>query len=477
MESTISKISKQNMKEFLDPEKLKHCFECGICTASCPIVKLIQKHYSPRMLLNIVAHDIESAITKVDPWLCAWCDRCYKRCPQGLNLPEIFSLARNIAAEKGYLGKFDEALQLIGKNMPFAGVCGMVCFGKVDNPKAAKTLEKYVVAYALEASKDKAELVSKKHEEKIAVIGSGPAGLTAAYELAKRGFPVTIFEAAPKPGGMLRIGIPEFRLPRKVLDAEIERIKDLGVEIRTNVLFGKDITIDSLLKAGYEAIFLAFGAQKSRKLCIEGEELKGVVYAIDLLRDICMENKVELGERVAVIGGGNVAIDVARAVLRLGATEVTILYRRSREEMPASSWEVREVEREGAKIQFLIAPKRILSKDAGLVALECLRMELGEPDESGRRRAIPVEGSEFTIELDTIILATGESPDSSLLPKEVEVSPQNTVIVDPMTLETTLPGVFAGGDVVYGPATVIEAIVAGKKAAKSIGDYLKDGSS
>jgi NADH-quinone oxidoreductase subunit F len=317
-------------------------------------------------------------------------------------------------------------------------------------------------------------LTLKKRREKVAVIGSGPTGLTAAYELAMMGYPVTVFEALPKAGGMLRVGIPEFRLSREVLDTEIQHIEKLGVNVKTNVLFGKDVTIDSLFKDGYKAVFIAIGAQKSRKLRIKGEQLKGVVHAIDLLKDINLGKKVELGNKVAVIGGGNVAIDAARNVLRLGVKEVTILYRRSKEEMPANSWEVREAEKEDVKIQFLTAPKRILSKDGQLVAVECIRMELGEPDESGRRRPIPVEGSEFTVELDTLILAIGESPDYSLLPKTIKITEQKTIIVNPLTLETSISGVFAGGDVVTGPATVVEAIVAGKKAANSINDYLTD---
>jgi len=471
LESKTINISKEIMEKLLDPEKLRHCFECGICTASCPIVRLISKHYNPRMLLQTIIHDLDRAITEVEPWLCAWCDRCYKRCPQGLNLPEIFLLARNIAVERGYLSKFSEGLQLIGREMPFAGVCGLVCFGKVEDPKAAELLKQYVAEYE-QKREEKPVLTFKKRREKVAIIGSGPAGLTAAYELAMMAYQVTVFEALPKSGGMLRVGIPEFRLPREVLDTEIKHIENLGVNIKTNMLFSKDITIDSLFKDGYKAIFIAIGAQKSRKLRIKGEQLKGVVYAIDLLREINMGKKVELGDKVAVIGGGNVAIDAARNVLRLGVKEITILYRRSKEEMPANSWEVREAEKDGVKIQFLTAPKRILSKRGQLVAVECIQMELGELDESGRRRPIPIEGSEFTVELDTLILAIGESPDYSLLPKAIKITEQKTIIVNPLTLETSISGVFAGGDVVTGPATVIEAIVAGKKAAHSINNYL-----
>lgn len=471
MKHESTKNSDETLEKLLVPEKLEHCFECGICTASCPVAKLISKHYNPRMLLQTVSKDLETAITEAQSWLCAWCDRCYKRCPQGLNLPQIFLLTRNIAAERGYVNKFSEALEIIGREIPFAGVCSLVCFSKVDDPAAVKALERYVADYELK-KKEKTIPISKKRREKIAVIGSGPAGLMAAYKLAKKGYPVTVFESLPEPGGMLRAGIPEFRLSRKVLDTEIERIKSLGVEIRTNVTVGKDLTINGLLKDNYKAVFIATGAPKSRKLRIKGEKLKGIMHAIDLLREVNMGKKVKLGNRIAVIGGGNVAIDAARAVLRLGAKEVTIMYRRSREEMPANSWEVKHGEKEGVKIQFLVAPKKILGKNGRLVAIECVRMELGEPDESGRRRPIPIENSEFTIQLDTLILAIGESPDPSFLPKGIEVTRQKTITVDPITLETSLPGIFAGGDVVSGPATVMEAIVAGRKAAFAIDNYL-----
>jgi len=473
LEGEVTIFSEETLEELFDAEKLKYCFECGVCTASCPVVKLISKHYNPRILLQKVSYDLDETIKEADPWLCAWCDRCHKRCPQGLNLPEIFLLARNVAAEQGYLSKFSEALQIIGREIPFPGVCGLVCFGKVDDPKAAENLERYVADYGLKEKKDMVMPMPKKHREKIAIVGSGPAGLTAAYDLVRMGYPVTVFESLPESGGMLRIGIPKFRLPREVLDTEIEHIKNLGVKIRTSVLFGKDLTIDKLLKDGYKAVFIAIGAQKSRKLGIKGEELEGVMHAIDLLREINTGKEVELGDRVAVIGGGNVAIDVARAILRLGVKEASILYRRSKEEMPANPWEVRQAEREGVKFQFLVAPKKILGKDDQLVAIECMRMELGEPDENGRRRPIPIKDSEFTIEVDTMILAVGESPDPSILPKGIEVNSENTIAVDPTTLETSLPGIFAGGDAVSGPATLIEAIVAGRRAALSIDDYLR----
>lgn len=473
LESERIQFTKNLLKNLLDAEKLEHCNECGICTASCPVVKLIQKHYNPRILLQKIFHELNKTITEVEPWLCAWCNRCHEQCPQGLNLPEIFLLTRDLAAERGYLSKFREALEMIGREIPFPGVCGLICFNKVDEPSAMDALKRFVADYELKEKVKKAEPTLKTRREKIAVIGSGPAGLTAAYELAKKRYPVTVFEALPAPGGMLRVGIPEHRLPKEMLDAEIERVKDLGVQIRTNTSIGRDLTIDELLREGYKAIFIAVGAQRSAKLGIEGEELMGVMHAIDFLREVNMGKKVELGDRVAVIGGGNVAIDAARTLLRLRPGEVSILYRRSKEEMPANPWEVKQAEREGVKFHFLVAPRKILGKDGRLVAIECVRMKLGEPDESGRRRPIPIEGSDFTMEFDTMILAVGESSDLALLPKGIEVTQRNTITVDPITLATSSAGIFAGGDAVSGPATVIEAIVAGKRAAFSIDSYLR----
>jgi NADPH-dependent glutamate synthase beta subunit-like oxidoreductase len=470
LESEAVTVSKEFLEKLLDAEKLKYCYECGICTASCPVVELVPRHYHPRSLLQRISLDPEGVLTQDELWLCAWCYRCYKRCPQGLRLPEIFLSVRSLAAEQGYLQGLKRALEIIRREIPLPAVCCWVCF----HPERAKVDRRMVVS-ALELEEEETSPAPKTHGEKIAIVGSGPAGLTAAHELVKRGHPVTIFETMHEPGGMLRKCIPEYRLPKTVLDTEIKRIKKMGVEIRTDITVGKDLTIDDLLERGYKAIFIATGAHKSRKLGVEGEGLRGVLHALDFLRDVNLGKKVKLGDRIAVIGGGNVAVDAARTALRLGAKEVNILYRRSRAEMPANPWEVREAESDGVKIQFLVTPKRILGKDGQVAAVECVRMRLGEPDESGRRRPIPIEGSEYTTDLDSVILAIGEAPDLSLLPKGMEVAEGNTIAVDPFTMETSLPGVFAGGDAVSGPATVIEAIVAGKRAAVSIDRYLKGG--
>jgi NADPH-dependent glutamate synthase beta subunit-like oxidoreductase len=458
----------------IDVAKLKHCFECGICTASCPVVELLPNHYNPRSLLQKTSLDIKRVLREDGLWLCAWCYRCYRRCPQRVRVPEVLVSVKDLAAEQGYLRGFEEALKLIQREVPLPAVCCYACFhperGRVDKPLVLTTLKRFVANCK---NGEGASPVPKARKKKIAVIGSGPAGLTAAHDLAKKGYSVTVFESLPKPGGMLRIGLPEYRLPKSVLDVEIEHLKDLGMEIRTNVTVGKDVTINELLREGYKAIFIAVGAHKCRKLRVEGEELKGVIQALDLLSEMNLGHNIKLGNRVAVIGGGNVAMDVARTALQLGAKDVNVFCIESREEMLASPWEVLEAEGSGVKMNFSVAPKRILSKDGRVVAIEFIPVELGELDESGMRRLVPIEGPEFTVELDTVILAIGQVPDLSLLPKNIEVTEGNTIAVDLDTLETSLAGVFAGGDVVSGPASVIEAVVAGKRAAVSIDCYLK----
>ncbi|MCJ7561281.1 FAD-dependent oxidoreductase, partial [Candidatus Bathyarchaeota archaeon] len=388
--------------------------------------------------------------------------------------------------------KFKEGLELIRRDMPLPAVCGRVCFhpcekecerGEVDQPLAINALKRFVADYELEQTTKPLSPSSPlplTHNEKVAIVGSGPTGLTAAFELRKKGYPVTVFESLPRPGGMLRVGVPEYRLPRDVLDAEIEHIKDLGVEIRTNVSIGKDLMFNELLQES-GAVFIATGMHKGAKLGIDGEELNGVVNAIDFLREVNLGKKVELGDRVAVICVHRLlSLETARVALRLGPKEVNVIYRRSRKSMlyheriqERMQKEVEEAEREGAKIHFMISPTKILGKDGRVVGIECARMILGEPDNSGRRQLVPIKGSEFIIELDAVILAVGQAPDFSFLPREVELTEKNTIKVDPVTLETSLPGVFAGGEVESGPSTAIASIAAGKRAAVSIDRYLR----
>jgi len=470
LRTTTATFSKELLEHLLDAEKLKYCFECGICTSSCPMVELVPNHYNPRILLEKMFLTPDEALKSEALWLCAWCYQCFKHCPQKLKLPEIFLSLRKLARDRGNLKGFEQAMETIRSEIAFPTSFCWVCLHpeRVDAtlkpPSTTPTTRR-------KRAKTKTQTLKK---EKIAVIGAGPAGLTAAHELASKGYMVTVFEASSQPGGMLRQCIPEFRLPKNFIDAEIEHIKDVGVEIKTNVKIGRDLTIDNLWQQGYRAIFISVGAHKTRKLGAEGEDLNGVFDALDFLRQGKSE-KFKVGERVAVIGGGNVAIDSARTALRLGAKEVTVLYRRSRDEMPANPYEIREAEDEGVKIQFLVAPKQILGQNGHANGLECMKMTLGEPDETGRRTPKPIEGSEFTAPFDTIILAIGELPDTDFLPKETEIGDGNIILVDPFTMETSLPGVFAGGDCVSGPATVIEAVVAGKRAVAHIEQFLQKG--
>ncbi|MCX6012300.1 MAG: FAD-dependent oxidoreductase, partial [Chloroflexi bacterium] len=304
----------------------------------------------------------------------------------------------------------------------------------------------------------------------VAIIGSGPAGLSCAYDLVRKGYQVTIFESSIKAGGLLRYGIPEYRLPKKVLDNEINYIKELGVEIKTNTGV-KDI--NDIFNQGYSAAFLATGALTSPKLGIPGEDVDGVMDALDFLKLINMRENVNLGKGVAVIGGGNAAIDAARAAKRLGAMEVSIIYRRSKTEMPAIKSDVEEAEKEGIKFYFLAMPIEFLVSDNKVIGLRCTGMYLGEPDSSGRRRPIPAVNSEFNINTDNVILAIGQEVDSAGLLREFKCTTRGTILVVSVTLETSISGVFSGGDVVTGPSDVIQAIKAGKEAAISIQRFLE----
>ena len=462
------------LDSILDFEKLKYCFECGICTASCPVAELLPEHYNPRILLHSLPLADDKLLKSAELWLCAWCYRCHRRCPQDLKLPEIFQAIRRFAVESGYIEGFSKALEIIRENIPLPASCCYVCFHPervIDNKQlVTDAIQHAILDY--EAEKTKEKPLTPMYGEKVAIIGSGPAGLSAAQDLAKKGYSVTIFEALPSAGGMLRKYIPEYRLPKKIVDSDINRIKDLGVKIKTNMAIGKSLKVKKLLEQGYNAVFVATGAHKERMLGIEGEELNGVFHALDFLEK-ANKKEVELSDKVSIIGGGNVAVDSAGTALRLGAKEVTILYRRSEEEMPANPWEIKEAEEEGAKIEFLVAPKRILGENGKVTGIECIRMELSEPDETGRRRPVPIQGSEFVIKTGTVIMAIGQFPNTAFLPEMVEITEKRTIAVDPFTLETSSPGIFAGGDAVSGSATLMEAIIAGKRAAISIDLYLR----
>jgi uncharacterized 2Fe-2S/4Fe-4S cluster protein (DUF4445 family)/thioredoxin reductase len=395
---------------------------------------------------------------------------CQVACPAGVSGQDfLYFIAQ---------GKYDEGLEEVRRAMPFAGVCGRVCThpcepecerGKVDDPLSIRSLHRFVADHESKKGRTKVTPVEKTKEDKVAIIGSGPAGLACAYDLVRRGYPVTVFESTSEKGGMLRYGIPDYRLPKAVLDEEISYIEELGVEIKTHHPVR---SLKEVFDQGYKALFMATGAWRSEKLNIPGEDAKGVSHALDLLRKINSGQTVQVGKRVAVIGGGNAAVDAARVAKRLGAEEVFIVYRRSRNEMPAIRTEVDEAEKEGVKFYFLTGPERLIDHQGHLTGIQCIRMELGEPDESGRPVPIPVQGSEFEIKTDHLIIAIGQRVDEQGITGELRYSDRGTLSADPITLMTNMEGVFAGGDAVSGASDVISAIAAGQKAATSIELYL-----
>jgi len=392
---------------------------------------------------------------------------CSAACPAGNDIVAFI--------QKTTQGDFEGAWNLIKEENPFPGICGRVCFhpceskcnrASYDEPIAIHALERFVSDFASNLNK-KIEKVKGVRKEKVAIIGSGPAGMSCAYHLAKLDYDVTVFESSSLAGGMLRRGIPSYRLPKDVLDREISNIVALGVEIRTEMPFGEKLELDDL--KDYQAIFIATGAHQSRDLHIPGGGGKSVFSGLGLLKKINLSKKVKLGDKVAIIGGGNTAIDVARSVIRLGK-KATILYRRSKEEMPAFEDEIADAIEEGVKIRYLVNPIRIQQKD-GMKRLECLRMELGEKDESGRRRPVPIPNSNFFFEAESVIIAAGEEIEVSFLPKGLEK--KEGIVLTQRDGSTGIKGIFAGGDLTSNQRTVAHAIGSGKKAALAMDCYLK----
>ena len=460
------KVTLVKSPRYVDEDK---CTACGECTKVCPVEldnKFNEGLNKRKAIFTFFPQAVpnKSLIGKQDY------PPCRVACPAGVNAQGYIAMISQ--------GKFKEALDVVRRTMPFAGVCGRVCNHyceadcerrTVDEAMSIKALKRFIADYELKEEREKTIPLEQTKGERVAIVGSGPAGLACAYDLVREGYPVTVFEALPMAGGLLRYGIPAYRLPKDILDSEIEYVKDLGVEIKVNTSV-KDL--NQVFDQGYKAIFIGAGASVSQKMGIPGEESVGVLHALDFLRQVNSGDKVTLGERVAIVGGGNAAVDAARVALRLGAKEVTIVYRRSRAEMPAADEEVHETEQEGVKFEFLSAPIKVLDRDGRMSKIECIRMKLGEPDASGRQRPEPVKGSEYTIDADNMIIAIGQAVDKIVLSEELRYTGRGTLSVDPVTFETNIDGVFAGGDVVTGPNDVVKAIAAGKEAAESIKRYL-----
>lgn len=427
----------------------------------------------------------DQAVAEANRCLQCKIPRCVEGCPVGIDIPAFIKCIRQ--------GEYNKALEKIREKNSLPAICGRVCpqenqcmgkcvLGLKGDPVNIGGLERFVADHEDKARKRKPENVQPTGK-KVAVVGSGPAGLTVAAELAKMGHEVTIFEALHAPGGVLMYGIPEFRLPKKIVNEEVEYVKSLGVKVETNVIVGKVIKLDDLFEQGFDAVFIGSGAGLPRFLGVPGENLVGIYSANEFLIRVNLmkayrfpeyDTPIKVGEKVIVIGGGNVAMDSARSALRLGG-DVTVVYRRTEEYMPARRDEVINAKEEGIKFVFLATPVRFIGDEKGWVKeVECVKMKLGEPDASGRRRPIPIENSEFTLKADTVIVAIGQKPNPLPVRGEdkVKVTSHGTIVANPETGETDMPGVFAAGDIVTGNATVISAMGGGKRAAQAIHRYL-----
>ncbi|HUT68615.1 MAG TPA: NADH-quinone oxidoreductase subunit NuoF [Dehalococcoidales bacterium] len=454
---------------------VKECSLCGLGqTAPNPVISTI-KYFRDEYEAHIREKKCPAAVCEA-----LMISPCQHTCPAGINIPRYVAYIAD--------GDYQAAIETIRERNPFAAVCGRICHhpcegrcrrGELDEPVAIRTLKRFAADWYAEHGSEIGEIkpFPKTRKEKIAVVGAGPTGLACAYFLAQSGYPVTVFEALPVGGGMLSVAIPEFRLPSVAIQQDIDYIVKRGVEIKYNTPINTNFTVEDLKKDGFASVFIAAGAQRSQRLGIPGEveDIEGLYYGLRFLRDVRLGRVVKVGKSVAIIGGGNVALDAARTALRLGADETSIYYRRSRDEMPVSDVEYEEAVAEGVRINFLSSPTRITSNDWKVTGLQCTRMKLGDPDESGRRRPIPITGSEFTTAADTVIAAVGQAPDLSFLPQDsaLERTRWETLVVDSNSLATNVPGVFAGGDFVTGPDMVVNAIAAGRRGAIAIDKFLR----
>ncbi len=422
--------------------------------------------------------DEETAIREANRCLQCKKEPCRTGCPIKNDIPEFIRLIRE--------GKFEEAYWKDRETNTMPAVCGRVCphefqcegscvRGKKGDPVSIGMLERFLTDWMVANKKSMALDCALPNGKKVAIVGSGPAGISVAFYLSRRGYKCTIFEKLPVFGGMLSVGIPHYRLPRDIIGAELYALKNCGVEIIFGTEIGKEKSLEQLREDGYGAVFVGVGAHDSRKLGIDGEmETEGVLHGVDYLRKVLTGEDINIGRKVVVVGGGNVAIDVARTALRKGSDQVFILYRRTKDEMPASKIEIHHLEEEGVKIEMLAAPVKVHSENGKLTGVECIKMELGPPDESGRRRPVPKNGSNFIIEADAIIPAISQQVNHTVdKGVEFEKTSWGTYDVDPITLQTSVEWIFAGGDNVLGPQTVAKAVYQGKVAAESIDRYLQ----
>ncbi|MDD5759384.1 MAG: NAD(P)-dependent oxidoreductase [Desulfobulbaceae bacterium] len=419
----------------------------------------------------------ETAMLEADRCLQCKKPTCRDGCPIHNEIPKFIGLLRE--------GKIEEAYWAIREQSSLPAVCSRVCphefqceghcvRAKKGEAVSIGMLERYIADWVVTHGKQMSVACALPNGKKVAIVGSGPAGMTVAYYLAHLGYACTIFESLPVLGGMLAVGIPAYRLPRDIINAEFDALKSCGVEIVSGVRIGQEKSLTQLQEEGYAAVFLSPGAHASRKLGIEGEDLSGVSHGVDYLRDVNLGKSVNLGRRVVVVGGGNVAIDVARTALRTGSDQVFILYRRTKAEMPAAKAEIHHLEEEGVKVEYLAAPIKIHGENGRVKQIECLRMRLGECDTSGRCRPVVIEGSNFMVEADAIIAAISQDVDSGASQgTEITMSKWGTYVVDEETLQTSVPWVFAGGDAVLGPQTAAKAVYQGKVAAESMHRFIE----
>ena len=490
-------------EKFGDVRMFRTCEQCGCCSSACPITG--KNNFNVRRIVRHIELDLAEDIANTpQPWACTTCGRCETVCPNGIAILDIIRPLRAMGPDDfipddtppcaaacpagidvpGYVrliaqGRPVEAYKLILEKVPFPGILGRVCMhpcetqcrrGEVNQPIAICALKRYAADRADGAFQVAAQ-VKANTGHKVAVIGAGPAGLSASFYLRKKGHEVTVFDSMPKPGGMMRYGIPFYRLPEDVLEKEIDQILSTGIKLETNKTLGKDFTLEDLKTQGFEAMFIATGLQESRKITIEGSDLPDVFWGVDFLRDVSEGKEVRLKKRVFVVGGGNVAVDVALTALRVGASEVTMACLESREEMPASQWEIEQALEEGVRLLPSWGPQRIIGENGRIKAVELVRCT-SVFDEKGA--FCPAFGDlKETVEADQVILAIGQAADLSFLSGYGRMNCERGLItVNPESQETGMPGIFAGGDVGKGPGAIIDAIAAGRRAAVAMDKFL-----